>query len=86
MSHAGVLECAVVGAPHPRWGEQVVAFVVRRAGQAPDEAELIAHCRALIAAYKRPQQVRFVEELPKLPNGKIEKYKLRAPLWQSPPA
>ena len=86
MSHPDVLECVVVGAPSPRWGEQVVAFVVRRKDRPASEADLIAHCRTQIAAYKRPQKVVFVDELPKLPNGKIEKYKLRAPLWQTPQA
>jgi acyl-CoA synthetase (AMP-forming)/AMP-acid ligase II len=81
ISHPGVMETAVVGAPDERWGEAVTAFVVRRPGQEVSEEALIAHCRDRIAAYKRPRQVRFIETLPKLPNGKIEKFKLRAPLW-----
>jgi acyl-coenzyme A synthetase/AMP-(fatty) acid ligase len=81
MSHPGVLEAAVVGAPDERWGEAVVAFVVRRAGHDVGADALIAHCRERIAAYKRPRDVRFIEALPKLPNGKIEKFRLRAPLW-----
>jgi acyl-coenzyme A synthetase/AMP-(fatty) acid ligase len=44
--------------------------------------EVIAHCREKIAGYKRPRAVKFVEALPKLPNGKVEKFKLRAPLWE----
>jgi acyl-CoA synthetase (AMP-forming)/AMP-acid ligase II len=81
MSHQGVLEAAVIGAPDERWGEGVVAFVVRRSGHDVDADALIAHCRERIAAYKRPRDVRFIDALPKLPNGKIEKFKLRAPLW-----
>src|SRR5262245_37196606 len=81
MGHPGVLEAAVVGGPDPRWGEAVVAFVVRRAGHEPTSEALIEHCRQAIAAYKRPREVRFIEALPKLPNGKVEKFKLRAPLW-----
>jgi acyl-CoA synthetase (AMP-forming)/AMP-acid ligase II len=81
MSHHGVLEAAVIGAPDERWGEAVVAFVVRRPGHDIDANALIAHCRDRIAAYKRPRDVRFIDALPKLPNGKIEKFKLRAPLW-----
>jgi acyl-CoA synthetase (AMP-forming)/AMP-acid ligase II len=81
MSHHGVLEAAVIGAPDERWGEAVVAFVVRRSGHDVDADALIAHCRERIAAYKRPRDVRFIDALPKLPNGKIEKFKLRAPLW-----
>jgi acyl-CoA synthetase (AMP-forming)/AMP-acid ligase II len=81
MSHPGVLEAAVVGAPDERWGEAVLAFVVSRPGHAVGTDALIAHCRDRIAAYKRPRDVRFIDALPKLPNGKIEKFKLRAPLW-----
>jgi acyl-CoA synthetase (AMP-forming)/AMP-acid ligase II len=78
MSHPGVLEAAVVGAPDPRWGEAVAAFVVVRSGSAePAASEIIAHCRGIIASYKCPRQIHFIEALPKLPNGKIEKFKLR---------
>jgi acyl-CoA synthetase (AMP-forming)/AMP-acid ligase II len=81
MSHPGVLEAAVVGGPDPRWGETVVAFIVKRPGHDVAAEALIEHCRAAIAPYKRPRDVRFIDQLPKLPNGKIEKFKLRAPLW-----
>jgi acyl-CoA synthetase (AMP-forming)/AMP-acid ligase II len=81
MTHPAVLEAAVVGAPDPRWGEAVMAFVVRRPGQTVTSESIIDHCQKAIASYKRPREVRFLEALPKLPNGKIEKYKLRAPLW-----
>jgi len=81
MGHPGVLEAAVVGAPDPRWGEAVVAFVVKRPGHDPTGEAIIEHCRQAIAGYKRPREVRFIDALPKLPNGKIEKFKLRAPLW-----
>jgi acyl-CoA synthetase (AMP-forming)/AMP-acid ligase II len=81
MSHFSVLEAAVIGAPDERWGEAVVAFVVRRPGHDVSTDALIAHCRERIAAYKRPRDVHFIDALPKLPNGKIEKFKLRAPLW-----
>jgi acyl-coenzyme A synthetase/AMP-(fatty) acid ligase len=58
-----------------------MAFVVRRPGQTVTSESIIDHCQKAIASYKRPREVRFLEALPKLPNGKIEKYKLRAPLW-----
>ena len=80
-SHPAVLEAAVVGGPDERWGESVVAFVVRRPGETVSAEDITAHCVKTVASYKRPREVRFVESLPKLPNGKIEKYKLRDPLW-----
>lgn len=80
-SHPAVLEAAVVGGPDERWGETVVAFVVRRPGETIGAEDIAAHCVKMVASYKRPREIRFVENLPKLPNGKIEKYKLREPLW-----
>ena len=80
-SHPAVLEAAVVGGPDERWGETVVAFVVRRPGEIVSAEDITAHCVKTVASYKRPREIKFVESLPKLPNGKIEKYKLREPLW-----
>src|SRR6185436_12367366 len=76
-SHPAVLEAAVVGGPDERWGEVVVAFVVPRSGQTISTDDITAHCAKTVASYKRPRVVKFVESLPKLPNGKVEKYKLR---------
>ena len=81
MSHPAVVEAAVVGAPDARWGEAVVAFVVKRGGENTTAEDVINHTRPLIAAYKRPREIHFVDALPKLPNGKVEKFKLREPLW-----
>jgi acyl-CoA synthetase (AMP-forming)/AMP-acid ligase II len=80
-SHPAVLEAAVVGGPDERWGEAVVAFIVRRPGETATAEDITAHCVKAVASYKRPREIRFVDSLPKLPNGKIEKYKLREPLW-----
>ena len=57
--HPGVRECAVIGLPHPDLVETVHAIVVLHAGFNVTEAELIAHCRALIAGYKTPRSVEF---------------------------
>ena len=78
--HPAVLECAVVGRPHPDWGEEVIAFVVARAGAALDTAALDALCLARIARFKRPRGYRLVEGLPKNDTGKVLKTELRARL------
>jgi malonyl-CoA/methylmalonyl-CoA synthetase len=70
---AGVAESAVVGVPHPDFGEGVVAVVIGRG----DEAALIAECRRQLAAYKSPKRVVFVDELPRNAMGKVQKNLLR---------
>ena len=76
--HPAVLEAAVFGIPDARWGEAVHAVVVPRS--AVTEAELLAHCRAAIAAHKIPRRVQLrTEPLPKSGTGKILKRELRAP-------
>jgi len=74
--HPAVMACAVVARPDPRWGETPLAYVELKAGAAATATELIAHCRALLAGYKIPREVRF-EEIPKTATGKIQKYLLR---------
>ncbi|MPZ57235.1 MAG: long-chain-fatty-acid--CoA ligase [Rhizobiales bacterium] len=80
--HPGVAEVAVVGMPDQRWGESVKAFVVCKPGTSATEDEIIAHCRTLIASYKKPKRVVFIEALPRLPNKKIDKKQLRAADWE----
>jgi long-chain acyl-CoA synthetase len=78
--HEAVLEAAVFGIPNARWGEAVHAVVVPRADV--DEAELLRHCRALIADYKVPKRIELrTEPLPKSGAGKLLKRELRAPYW-----
>jgi long-chain acyl-CoA synthetase len=72
-----VAEVAVVGQPHPEWGEAVVAFVVAAPGQEVASAQLDAHCIANIARFKRPKEYRLVAELPKNNYGKVLKTDLR---------
>ena len=75
-----VQECAVVGRPHPEWGEEVVAFVVPRPGAQPTREELDRLCLAEMARFKRPREWRFVEALAKNEAGKILKTALREQL------
>jgi len=75
--HAGVLETAVIGVPDEKWGEAVKALVVLRSGHAATEGELIEHCRSQIARYKCPRSIAFVEALPRLGTGKIDKVGIR---------
>ncbi|MBM3384466.1 MAG: long-chain fatty acid--CoA ligase [Betaproteobacteria bacterium] len=76
LRHPAVAECAVVGRAHPEWGEEVVAFVVRRQA-AVGAGELDALCLENIARFKRPREYRFVEGLPKNNYGKVLKTELR---------
>ena len=78
LCHPAVREVAVIGRPHPEWGEEVLAFVVPHAGAALDTAELDALCMQRIARFKRPRRYRPVDELPKNNYGKVLKTALRA--------
>jgi acyl-CoA synthetase (AMP-forming)/AMP-acid ligase II len=81
MSHAEILECAVIGIPDAKWGETVKAVVVRRQGASLTEAALIAWSRDKLAGFKRPSSIDFVEALPRNASGKLLKRTLREPYW-----
>jgi acyl-CoA synthetase (AMP-forming)/AMP-acid ligase II len=72
-----VSEVCVVDEPHERWGQSVVAVVVRRAGAEVTEDQVIAHCRRFMASYKKPNRVIFVDELPKTAGLKIARAQVR---------
>ena len=74
--HAAVMVCAVVAKPDQKWGESPLAFVEIKPGTSVTQADLIAHCKTLLAAYKVPKEIRF-EEIPKTSTGKIQKFQLR---------
>ncbi len=80
LRHPGVLECSVIGRPHPDWGEEVVAFVVMREGTAVTTRELDDLCLGNIARFKRPRHYRFSNTLPKNNYGKVLKTELRREL------
>ena len=77
ITHAGVLEAAAVGRPHADWGEEIIAFVVRRPGADLSAPVLDQLCLDNIARFKRPRGYRFVDSLPKNNYGKILKTELR---------
>lgn len=75
--HPGVASVAVIGVPDARWGETVMAIIVPKAGTCLTADVIITHSQCLLASYKKPRHVRFVEALPLLPSGKIDKISLR---------
>jgi fatty-acyl-CoA synthase len=77
LRHPAVLEAAVVGMPHEKWGEAPHAFIVLRPGASTNEGELRQFCRDHLAHFKTPQKFQFVPELPKTTTGKIQKFVLR---------
>jgi fatty-acyl-CoA synthase len=77
LRHPAVLEAAVVGMPHEKWGESPEAFVVPIAGSQVTEAELRTFLRGALAHFKVPSAFHFVEQLPKTATGKLQKFLLR---------
>ncbi|TIL53515.1 acyl-CoA synthetase [Mesorhizobium sp.] len=75
--HTAVASCGVVARPDDKWGEVPVAYVELKPGRTATEAEIIDHCRALLARFKLPKAVIFAE-IPKTSTGKIQKFRLRA--------
>jgi long-chain acyl-CoA synthetase len=84
LSHPAVGDVAVFGIPDDEWGEQVKAVVEPSAGHDAGDAlaeDLLAHCRDELAAYKCPRTIDFTDALPRDPNGKLYKRRLRDPYW-----
>ena len=72
-----VSEVAVIGIPHPRWVEAVVAVIVVKSGHSLSEAQVLAHAQAILAGFKSPKRIVFADALPKNPSGKLLKRQLR---------
>lgn len=84
IRHPVVADSATVGVPHAEWGEQVRAVVQLEPGVEPSEAlkaELLAHARAALPAFKVPRDLDFATDLPRTEAGKIQRSKVRAPYW-----
>jgi len=74
--HSAVMACAVVAKSDEKWGETPVAYVELKEGASASAADLLAHCKSQLAAYKVPRDFRF-EAIPKTSTGKIQKFELR---------
>ena len=81
-AHPAVREVAVIGVPSDRWGETVKAIVAVKQDCSVTPDELIRHCGAVLAGYKRPTSIDFIDALPRNPTGKLLKAELRAPYWR----
>ncbi len=76
FKHSSVINCAVVAAPHEKWGEVPCAFIELRDGKNVTEEELIEYCREHLARFKVPKRMVFAE-IPKTSTGKVQKFELR---------
>jgi acyl-CoA synthetase (AMP-forming)/AMP-acid ligase II len=73
----GIVECAVVAGPHPRWGQTPVAVVVREEGAELTEEQVIDYARERLASYKKPTRVIFVDQIPRTTGGKTARGRLK---------
>jgi long-chain acyl-CoA synthetase len=77
LAHPAVQNAAVVGLPHPQWGEAVAAFVKLKPGASAGEAEIVEHCRQSLGGFQVPKMVRILDEMPMTATGKLRKVELR---------
>jgi long-chain acyl-CoA synthetase len=84
LTHPKVADAAVFGIPHEDWGEEVKAVIEPAPDVQPGPElaeELLAFCRERLASYKCPRSIDFIDQMPRDPNGKLYKRKLRDPYW-----
>ncbi|MGB0631932.1 MAG: class I adenylate-forming enzyme family protein [Alphaproteobacteria bacterium] len=79
--HDAVGECAVFGIPEEKFGEVPAAYILVKQGRSVTEEEIVEHCATRLARFKRPRLVKFVDDFPKTPIGKIQKNFLKDPYW-----
>ena len=77
-AHPAVDEAAIIGAPDEDWGQKIVAFVALRPGQTASADDIGEFCKSRLASFKKPQEINFLDELPKNPLGKVLKKELKA--------
>ena len=85
QSHPKVGDVAVFGIPHADWGEEIKAVIEPAEGVVPDDAlteEILAFAGERLAKFKIPKTIDYVDALPRDPNGKLYKRKLRDPYWE----
>ncbi len=80
--HDAVGECAVFGIPDDKFGEVPAAYIALKQGKTASEEEIVEHCATRLARFKRPRLVKFVDDFPKTPIGKIQKNFLKDPYWE----
>ncbi|HMK62906.1 MAG TPA: acyl-CoA synthetase [Acidimicrobiales bacterium] len=85
LAHPQVVDAAVFGIPNEDWGEEVKAVVQPVDGVKPGPelaADILAYCRGRLAKFKTPKSIDFTDDMPRDPNGKLYKRKLRDPYWE----
>ena len=76
LRHPAVLDAAAVGIPDRHYGQEIMACVVVRDGQRCSEQELLDFCSRELGRYKTPKMIRFVDDLPRGPSGKVQRLRL----------
>jgi long-chain acyl-CoA synthetase len=85
LTHPKVADAAVFGIPHEDWGEEIKAVIEPAPGVEPSEElarEILEFCQGRLARFKIPRSIDFIDEMPRDPNGKLYKRKLRDPYWE----
>jgi acyl-CoA synthetase (AMP-forming)/AMP-acid ligase II len=77
IKHPAVSEVAVVGVPHPKWGEVGAAAIVLKHGRRATEQEIIDYCQGQLAKYKVPKSIHFLDQLPRTVSQKVQKQELK---------